>query len=366
MGRIAGAALMAIGLAALSGQAAQAQPRAAKLSAGEAVAAEAVVNGQIFSAGDDPYPPHGTTFAGGVTGLPDMTYQILPGFRPMVLDLYLPPASFKGPRPVIVFTHGGGWIGGGKRLSGAFDNFPRVLASIARRGYVVAAVAYRFSGEAPSPAAIQDVKAAIRWLRANSAKYRIDRERFGIFGGSAGGQLAGLAAASCGVAALSPPSAAVRRNATVEDPRAGTASPEAQSDCVQAGVAWYGIFDFATMPQSDVMNAYMGCRNAPCTDEQKRMPSAQSYLGPKTPPILVITGANDQTVPPSQTTNFYAAMQGKGIRSEMLVIPGVDHSFIGKTAAETQRASKTALARTIDFLDREIGDRPGQGKPPRR
>ncbi|HEY5410466.1 MAG TPA: alpha/beta hydrolase, partial [Caulobacteraceae bacterium] len=176
-------------------------------SAGEQIAAQQVVNPRIFAQGDDPYPDHQVAFAGGVTGIPDLTYQILPGYRPMKLDLYLPPAALAGPRPVVIYIHGGGWMGGGPRLSGAFDNWPKVLASIAAHGYVVASVSYRFSDEAPHPAAIQNVKAAIRWLRANAGKYRIDTGRFMSWGGSAGGQLAALAATSCGVAALDPPSA---------------------------------------------------------------------------------------------------------------------------------------------------------------
>jgi len=347
----------AVAVAMLAGGPALAAPPDTAKSVGQAIAAEAVVNGQIFSAGDDPYPPHNVAFAGGVTGIPDLTYQILPRYRPGRLDLYVPPASFTGPRPTIVFIHGGGWVGGGNRLSGAFDNWPRVLASIARRGYVVAAVSYRFSGEAPSPAAIQDVKAAIRWLRANSTKYRIDKGRFMTFGGSAGGQLAALAATSCGVAALEPPAPAGRPgNANVEHPTAGNEATGGESDCVQGAVAWYGIFDFATMPGRDTERAYLGCATTECTDEQKKQPSATTYLGPKTPPILVIAGANDQTVPPRQTTDFHAAMQARGLQTEMLIIPGVDHSFIGRSAAETQAASKQALARSVDFFERVIGD----------
>ena len=360
---VAGIALLAISAAPAMGNT---RAKAPALPIGEQVAAEAVVNPQIFSAGDDPYPAHPVNFAGGVVGWPDMTYQILPRYRPMKLDLYLPPVTFKGPRPAVVFIHGGGWIGGGNRLSGAFDNWPRVLASIARRGYVVAAVAYRFSGEAPSPAAIQDVKASIRWLRANADRYRIDKNRFMTLGGSAGGQLSGLAATSCGVAELSPPAPANRpRNLTVENPKAGNRDPALESDCIQGAVAWYGIFDFATMPTSEVVQAYLGCAGAPCTDEQKRRASAQAYLGDKTPPILVIAGAEDKTVPAQQTRDFFAAMQAHGVQSEMLIIPGVDHSFLGKDGAATRSASQTALARTVNFIDKVIGDRPTGAKAPR-
>jgi acetyl esterase/lipase len=328
-------------------------------SPGEDLAARAVVNPQIFSQGDDPYPDHHGAFAGGVTGLPDVTYAIRPGWRPLKLDLYLPPASFAGPRPTVVFIHGGGWVGGGPRLSGAFDNWPNVLAAMAARGYVVAAVSYRFSGEAPSPAAIQDVKSAIRWLRANADRHRIDKGRVMTWGGSAGGQLAALAATSCGAAALEPPAGPrPPGNANVEKQTAGTADPDAQSDCVQGAVTWYGIFDFRTMPLDRRPAPYLGCDKAGCTDEQLRQPSAAAYVTAKSPPMLMIHGAADRTVPVAQSQDFFRTLQAAGVRSELLVIPGVDHSFIGATPDATRAASRQALARTIDFIDGVIGDRP--------
>ena len=326
-------------------------------TSGETFADTVAVNPKIFSAGDDPYPAHPVAFPGGVTGLPDLTYQILPRFRPTKLDLYLPPKLIRGPRPVVVFIHGGGWVGGGNRLSGAFANWPTVLAGIARRGYVVAAVSYRFSGEAPFPGAIQDVKAAIRWLRTNAAKYRIDKNRFATWGGSAGGQLAALAATSCGAAALEPTAAPISPgNTNVERQTAGQIARTLESDCVQASVAWYGIFDFRTMPQRPTERAYLGC-NETCTEDQWRVASAQNYLTKNSPPMLIIAGSEDKTVPPRQTTDFYAATQALGLRSQMMIIPSVDHSFIGTSPDATRAASRAALARTFDFFDSTIGDR---------
>jgi acetyl esterase/lipase len=332
---------------------------AAAATIGESLASQAVVNARIFSQADDPYPDHHVVFAGGVTGLPDMTYQILQGYRPMKLDLYLPPARFTGPRPTVIYIHGGGWMGGGPRLSGAFDNWPRVLASIAARGYVVASVSYRFSGEARHPAAIQDVKASIRWLRANAGKYRVDPGRVAIWGASAGGQLAALAATSCGAAALEPEgdAAGKPRNDKVEQQTAGTAPTDAQSDCVQGAVTWYGVFDFSGMADAAPVKAFLGCAPSGCTTEQTASASAIAYLGPKTPPMLMIAGSDDHTVPPAQSRDFYAAMQAKGLKGQLMIIPGVDHSFIGKTHAATRDASRAALARTVDFFGAVIGDR---------
>src|SRR6185312_15847831 len=102
------------------------------------------------------------------------------------------------------------------------EDWPGVLASVAGRGYVVASVEYRLSGEARFPAAIQDVKAAIRWLRTHASQYGIEPRRAVIWGGSAGGQLAALAGTTCGIAALEPPG-----TAATQRPEPGAASGSA-------------------------------------------------------------------------------------------------------------------------------------------
>src|SRR5205814_2190200 len=116
----------------------------------------------------------------------------------------------------------------------------------------------------------QDVKAAIRWLRVHAEQYGIDKRRVLIWGASAGGQLAALTATSCDVAALEP-----------QDPVAVPGRPPrsspAESDCVQAAITWYGVFDFQTLAQqrsSDSLNApvggetaearYLGCQISTC------------------------------------------------------------------------------------------------------
>jgi acetyl esterase/lipase len=164
-----------------------------------AIAAQAVL--------EDHYPPQQVNFAGGVVGLSNLVYSTPAGFRPLTLDLYLPPAAggAKTPKPLVIYIHGGGWSGGHSRNSGTFVDFPGVLASLAAKGYVVASLNYRLSGEAKFPAAEIDVKTAIRWLRTNAGKYGIDKTLIAVWGGSAGGHLAALTATTCGVAALEPP-----------------------------------------------------------------------------------------------------------------------------------------------------------------
>jgi acetyl esterase/lipase len=116
-------------------------------------------------------------YPGGVQSLRDLTYAEISGYRPLTLDLYLPSKSGK-PKPTVVFIHGGAWRHRTARDGGTFHDFPAVLASVAARGYVVASVNYRFVNEAKFPAPVQDVEAAILWLRAHAAEYNIDVNRF--------------------------------------------------------------------------------------------------------------------------------------------------------------------------------------------
>ena len=141
-----------------------------------------------------------------------------------------------------------------------------MLASLAAKGYVVASIAYRFQNEAPSPAAIQDVKSALRWMRVNAAKYNIDKNRGLTWGPSAGGQLSTLAAVSCGVAALEPPKESGGTSTTVEIQRSAPVGADAESDCVQAAVGWYGVYDFTG--ESMTNTPYLGCKTPACAEER--------------------------------------------------------------------------------------------------
>ena len=138
------------------------------------------------------------------------------------LDLYLPEQG-EAPYPVLLAIHGGGFLSGDK----ADGQIAPVLEAL-KRGYAVAGLNYRLSDEATFPAAISDVKAAIRWLRAHAADYGLDPERFAAWGQSAGGTLAALAGTSGGVTALAGP-----------DPQNAD-----QSDTLQAVVDWYGPISF--------------------------------------------------------------------------------------------------------------------------
>jgi len=285
---------------------------------------------------NDVYPDRVTQFPHGVTGLADVTYSVLPGFRPLVLDLYLPQGTAS--QPLIVFVHGGGWVGGNTRHSGALADFPHALAQLAAEGFVVASVEYRLAGEAPFPAALQDLRAAVRFLKGNAAKYRIDAAKVAVWGGSAGGQLAALAATSCGEQGLDP-------------------APAARgSECVQGAVIWYGVFDFAPVVARNGSagpdNRFLGCSNE--CDAVVRRASPIAYVTADDPPFLLIHGEGDKTVDVSQSRLMETALKKIGVDVQAMYIPAVDHSFVGQTPEVTREATLAATNATFDFFHRVL------------
>jgi acetyl esterase/lipase len=318
---------------------------------------------------EDHYPARQVTFAGGVIGLPDLVYSQPAGFRPLTLDVYLPPSDLKPPKggfPLILHVHGGGWSAGHSRHAGALADFPAVLASLAAKGYVVASLNYRLSGEAPFPAAEKDVKVALRWLRARAADYHMDPAKAGIWGGSAGGHLAALAAVTCNEPTLDP-IGPIKPGAIDGEGRPLPANPLAAlapvSDCVQAAVTWYGVFDFATLdaqakrppagPAGNAQTAFLGCTDKACGVSEKAA-SPISYVDPSDPPFLLIAGMADRTVPYQQTVEFEGALKAAHVPVETILIPDVDHSFIGRTPAATREATLKAVAATFAFFDEKL------------
>jgi acetyl esterase/lipase len=287
----------------------------------------------------DVYPARVTKWRGGVTSHADVTYSTLPGFRPMVVDIYMPPKK-GGPKPLILYIHGGGWVAGHTRHSGALSNFPSVLAQLASEGFVVASLEYRLSGEAAFPAQLQDARAAIRFLKTNAAQYGIDPSRVGVWGGSAGGHLAALTALSCGDTSLDPAPAA------------------AGSECVQSAVTWYGVFDFKSMlargVDSTAENGLLRCTPANCSAQAIKVVSPSTYIDTKDPPFLLIHGETDVVVPVSQSRDVEVRMKAAGMSVDSIYIPAVDHSFIGATAAETRAATLKATNATFDFFHKTL------------
>ncbi len=287
----------------------------------------------------DVYPDRVTQFPDGVTGYADVVYSTVQGFRPLVVDIYTP-AKPAGPKPLVIYIHGGGWNSGHMRHAGPFSNFPQVLATFASEGFVVASLEYRLTGEAPFPAQLQDARAALRFLKAHAAKYGIDAARVGVWGGSAGGHLAALTALTCGVTDFDP-------------------SPAAQgSECVQALVTWYGVFDFAPIlarsAGNGAENALLRCVPTVCPEAAVKAASPASYVDGNDPPSLLIHGEADSVVPVAQSRDMEARMKAAGERVESIYIAGANHSWISATPAATREATLRAINATFDFFHKTL------------
>ncbi|HEY0812824.1 MAG TPA: alpha/beta hydrolase, partial [Pseudonocardia sp.] len=213
-----------------------------------------------------------------------------------VLDLWLPPTASQ-PAPLLIFVHGGGFSGGDKR-----DVGPKVMPLL-QQGFAVASVNYRLSGEARFPAAAQDVKAAVRYLRAHASADSIDPGRFAIWGESAGANLAALV----GTTATQP--------TIFDDPQLGNG---ATSSAVQAVVEWYGPIDFAHR-ENQYRAGHSDCRAPQMTDADRfttgylgadvdRVPQEAASADPITyvrpagslPPFSIAHGSADCLVPVDQ------------------------------------------------------------------
>lgn len=286
----------------------------------------------------DHFPVVPVAFPKGVKGYRDIVYQQINGHVPQVVDIYVP--ASKGPHPLVLYIHGGGWVGGHTRHSGALADFPRVLAALAAEGFTVASLEYRLSGDARFPAQVQDAKASLRFLRDNAARYRIDPTRVGIWGGSAGGHLTALTALSCKETSLDPAAA--------------------NDVCATAAVTWYGVFDFAAMAAGRPNGAdgaaekLLGC-TGPCSAETYAPASPVTYIDAKDPPFLLIHGIEDKVVPVDQSRIGEARLRAAGVPVQMIYIEGVDHSFIGAAPEQTRDATLRATNATFDFFHEKLG-----------
>src|SRR5713101_8014594 len=177
----------------------------------------------------------------GVKALRDLEY-VKGGHERQKLDLYLPEKS-DGPLPLIVWIHGGGWIGGNK------ENPPGL--EFLNRGYALASINYRLSQHAKFPAQIEDCKAALRWLRANAKTYNLDPDRIGVWGESAGGHLVALLGTTGDVKELE-----------------GEEGNPQQSSEVQAVVDWFGPTDFLKIGEQSGPDSRLD-HNAPNSPEAK-------------------------------------------------------------------------------------------------
>jgi acetyl esterase/lipase len=259
------------------------------------------------------------------------------------LDLYLPPTG-AGPFPLVIWVHGGGWLSGSRTLGP-----DAVQRRVAERGFALASVGYRLSGEAQFPAQIHDLKAAVRWLRAHAASHELDAARFAVWGASAGGHLAALVGTSYGR----------------DDLEGAALGNPAVSTSVCAVVDWFGPTDFLRM---DEQTAAIGCpvfgaggHNGADSPESRLMgfpvqahPDAvgradpTSYVRVDVPPFLIQHGTRDCIVPwPQSQLLFDRITQAAGAgRAWFEQLPDGHGGPVFDSAANVRRV--------LDFLEQQL------------
>ena len=309
------------------------------LSSSLAVAAQPVTNAAPVPADGKPGQRASRTqvrvqYADRVEGLFDLTYALMPGYRPLDLDLFR--VANSPPRPLVVFVHGGGYESGGRRaFSSLWGDMDKLMAQIAAHGYVVAAISYRLSGEAKFPAQLDDAKSAIRWLRANAGQYGIDSRRVAIWGESVGGSLAALVGTTCGVRDLE-----------------GRGPNPDQSSCVQAVIDWYGATDMNQLDAQAPPNAKI-IHNSPDSNQSKVLgcvlhfecpasvvnranPLAYVDASDVNVPFLIMHGDADTAVSYKQSQILYDALRSMGVPAQFELLAGVNHNFEHATPEQAQ------------------------------
>jgi acetyl esterase/lipase len=226
------------------------------------------------------------------------------GFRALELDIYRPAAESPGRRaPLLVYVHGGGWRQShrGRAPRETRDWSPGFFERITAAGFVVAAPAYRFSGEAPFPAQRDDVLDAIRWLHERAGDLGVDPARTYCWGTSAGGLLAGLAA-------LDP-----------DGPR------------LAGVVCWYPVTDLLALDQQATESFEARLLGGPIGDrvDLARQASPVTHAHPGAPPFLLQHGQADTWVPCAQSVRLAGRLRAVGAPVQLQTVPGADHFFAG-------------------------------------
>ena len=236
------------------------------------------------------------------------------------MDLYLP-SKEKGPSPVIINIHGGGWSGGSKDTQGGFSSYFKA-------GFAVANIAYRLSGQATAPAAVEDTRCALIFLIKNAKSLNIDVNRIIIMGGSAGGHLA------------------LMGGLLANDSRFDTNCPGVKNIKVAAIIDKYGIVDVGDKRygkfRSGSEKKWLGEKLNDQTFIESVSPIYQ--LKKNSPPIFIVHGNSDPTVPIQQSIDLKKKLDDLGIKNEFMIIPGGLH---GQFSADQNTEINNAILKFI-------------------
>lgn len=261
---------------------------------------------------------------------PGLTYARY-GDRKLQLDLYRPKGQSQ-PLPAIVCIHGGGWVKGDR------SNMTNLAQALAARGFVAVTISYRLSGEAKFPAAIQDCKAAVRWLRANATKYGVNPQAIGVTGLSAGGHLAALLTTSGGVAELEGDGGNAEHSSAVQ---AGLGMG-AQSDLEDARIG-----SLSRLPDDPYYRTFIGASQDQAP-ERYALASPRHHLDKNDPPLAFMTGELDH--PSTHAEAMRADLEKLGIPTGLTVIPQAPHSFLNQ-----QRAFDICIDACDAFFHQHLG-----------
>jgi acetyl esterase/lipase len=245
------------------------------------------------------------------------------GDKQLTLDLFRPAGVVEHALPVVVFIHGGGWGGGDK------ESYHDLATRAASHGYLCATPNYRLSGEAPFPAALEDCKCAVRWLRAHASEQQADADHFAVWGHSAGGHLAAMVALTPG---------------RFE----GEGGWAEVSSAVQCALCFSTPFDLTdkTPGLVGIIAQFIG----PAADlhEARRQASPTNYVVGGTTPFLsflLFHGVEDE-LPISQSDRFAGALHRAGVPVELVRVPHAGHDL--------ERYSPGIFAHAVQFLDEHL------------
>ena len=261
----------------------------------------------------------------------DITYCTADGV-PLKMDIYYPEFATAA-APAVIYVHGGAWIQGDKNEGAGIIEIPELRS----RGYLVAAVNYRLAPEYKFPAQIEDVKCAVRFLRANAAAYGINPARIGAWGGSAGGHLVALLGTS-------DPSSGFEGDGGYAD----------ESSRIQAVVDMFGPTDLKALSlEGDprFLLLIFGTINRNANIVKRANPI--TWISSDDPPFLILHGENDELVPVDQSEIFYNGLVADGVPATLVIVENAGHGFL--PAGGTVDPSRVEITKMVaDFFDEHL------------
>lgn len=288
-----------------------------------------LATGAAWAQSEGPLPDveiQSEAFISGFEKIGAVTYREIEG-EVLSCDIYLPDGV--GPLPAIVAIHGGAWRHGTKLT------MLRHAWKLARAGYVVVAINYRHAPEHPFPAQVHDCKYAVKWIRANAKRFKIDPERIGAFGYSAGGHLAAMLGTAGPKDGLEP-----EFNDADSDP------VEPFSSQVSAVVAGGAVCEFGWIaPQDRTLVYWLGAKKSQDPEIYRRA-SPMSYVSPADPPFYFYHGEHDLVVPKTTSIRLHETLQAAGVTSQ--------HDIARNLGHVATFSDLSWMTRAIHFFDRHL------------